>query len=330
MSAVASAVSHWHRWRQRALEFAERKLPALTRLRRPEPLPILLDRRRIYTLPTRFGIAFALLLFVMLLGALNYGNNAAILLTCLLAATASGSLYFAFRNLAGLRVIGMRGVGEVHAGEQATIELRFAPGLRDRPSLGCRHDESTAWFALASGCDGVVSVHLPAPRRGWWLPGRIAISTNYPLGLFHAWSWLHPDQPILVLPRPEGDPPALPYDSAINGVQAANGSDEDYSGLRDYRPSDPPRRIAWKASAHRDSLLIRESERRTGDALVLNYGALRGLDHEAKISRLTAWVLAAESNQSAYALVISELRIEAAIGPQHRSACLRALALLPP
>ena len=118
--------------------------------------------------------------------------------------------------------------------------------------------------------------------------------------------------------------------TAISGVQAANGSDEDYSGLRDYQPSDPPRRIAWKASAHRDSLLIRESERRTGDALVLNYGALRGLDHEARISRLTAWVLAAESNQSAYALVIPELRIEAAIGPEHRSACLRALALLPP
>lgn len=330
MSDVVSVVSRWQRWRQRTLEFAEHKLPALTRLRRPEALPILLDRRRIYTVPTGFGMAFALLLFVMLLGALNYGNNAAILLTCLLAATASGSLYFAFRNLAGLRVTGMRGVAEVHAGEQATVELRFAPGLRDRPSLCCRHAESTAWFALASGCDGVVSLHLPAQQRGWWLPGRIAVATNYPLGLFRAWSWLHPDQPILVLPRPESDPPALPYASAINGEQAANGSDDDYSGLRDYRPSDPPRRIAWKASAHRDSLLIRESEHRSGDALVLDYAALRGLDHESRISRLTAWVLAAESRQSAYALVLPELRIEAAIGPEHRSACLRALALLPP
>ncbi len=330
MSAVASVVSHWQSWRQRALEFAERKLPALTRLRRPEPLPIVLDRRRIYTLPTGFGVAFALLIFVMLLGALNYGNNAAILLTCLLAATASGSLYFAFRNLAGLRVIGMRGIGDVHAGSTAIIELRFAPGLRDRPSLGCRHDESIVWLALASGSDGIVNLHLPTDLRGWWLPGRIAITTNYPLGLFHAWSWLHPDRPILVLPRAEDEPPPLPYDSANNGDHAAIGSDEDYSGLRDYRPTDPPRRIAWKASAHRDSLLIRESERRTGDALVLDYSALQGLDHDSKISRLTAWVLAAESNQSAYSLIIPDLRIEAAIGPEHRSACLRALALLPP
>ena len=329
MSPVAAAMSHWQRWRGRALEFAERKLPALTRLRRPEPLPIILDRRRIYTLPTGFGIAFALLLFVMLLGALNYGNNAAILLTCLLAATASGSLYFAFRNLAGLRVIGMRGVGDVHAGSTATVELRFAPGLRDRPSLGCRHDESFAWFALVSGHDDAVRLHVAALQRGWWLPGRFAIATNYPLGLFNAWSWLNPDRPVLVFPRVEAEPPPLPYDSATNGDHAATGSDEDYSGLRDYRPTDPPRRIAWKASAHRDSLLIRESERRTGDALVLDYSALRGLDHESRISRLTAWVLAAESNQSAYALVIPDQRLEAALGPEHRGACLRALALLP-
>ena len=329
MSPITSAMSHWQRWRGRALEFAERKLPALTRLRRSEPLPIVLDRRRIYTLPTGFGVALAILLFVMLLGALNYGNNAAILLTCLLAATASGSLYFTFRNLAGLRVIGMRGVGDVHAGSTATVELRFAPGLRDRPSLGCRHGESVAWFALASGHDDVVRLHVAALQRGWWLPGRIAIATTYPLGLFNAWSWLHPDRPILVLPRLEAQPPPLPYDSANNGDHAAIGSDEDYSGLRDYRPTDPPRRIAWKASAHRDSLLIRESERRTGDALVLDYSALRGLDHESRISRLTAWVLAAESNQSAYALVIPDLRVDAAIGPEHRAACLRALALLP-
>lgn len=329
MSPVAAAMSHWQRWRQRALEFAERKLPALTRLRRPEALPIILDRRRIYTLPTGFGIAFALLLFVMLLGALNYGNNAAILLTCLLAATACGSLYFAFRNLAGLRVIGVRAIGEVHAGSTATVELRFSPGLRDRPSLGCRHDQSIAWFALASGHDDVVRLHVPALVRGWWLPGRIVIATNYPLGLFHAWSWLNPDRQILVLPHAEVESPPLPYDSANNGDHAANGSDEDYSGLRDYRATDPPRRIAWKASAHRDSLLIRESERRTGDALVLDYSALRGLDHESRISRLTAWVLAAESNQSAYSLVIPDLRIDAAMGAEHRSACLRALALLP-
>ena len=48
--------ARWLRLRARLLAVAERRLPALTRLRRAEPLPIRLDRRRIYVLPTGFGL----------------------------------------------------------------------------------------------------------------------------------------------------------------------------------------------------------------------------------------------------------------------------------
>ncbi|MGH8122583.1 MAG: DUF58 domain-containing protein, partial [Rudaea sp.] len=41
------------RW-SNLLILAERRLPALTRLKQPETLPIVLDRHRIYVLPTRF------------------------------------------------------------------------------------------------------------------------------------------------------------------------------------------------------------------------------------------------------------------------------------
>ena len=57
MTATLAAI------RTRALALAERRLPALTRLRQAERLPIRLDRRRIYVLPTGFGLMFALLMF---------------------------------------------------------------------------------------------------------------------------------------------------------------------------------------------------------------------------------------------------------------------------
>lgn len=38
------------------LRAALRRLPELVRPRAPEPLPVRLDRRRIYVLPTRFGL----------------------------------------------------------------------------------------------------------------------------------------------------------------------------------------------------------------------------------------------------------------------------------
>ena len=43
-----------------------------------DQLPLTILTRRLYILPTRAGLAFALLLFVMLLAGINYSNSIAI------------------------------------------------------------------------------------------------------------------------------------------------------------------------------------------------------------------------------------------------------------
>ena len=50
---------------------------------------ITLKRRRIYILPTRFGLVFGALVFAMLLGSLNYGASLGFVLTFLLTGSAS-------------------------------------------------------------------------------------------------------------------------------------------------------------------------------------------------------------------------------------------------
>jgi len=314
--------------RIRLLAAAERRLPALTRLRRAEALPIRLDRRRIYVLPSGFGVAFALLLFVMLLGALNYGNNPALLLTCLLAAAAGASLFFGFRALSGL-VLEQAHADEAHAGEPFPIRLRFAAGPRARASLRLRRGEANTAFALPPNTRHEVEVNVTDAQRGWFRPGRMRLWTEYPLGLFHLWSWLHPDAAFLIYPAVESPAPPLPVGDGRLGEQMNAGSSEEHAGLRDYRTSDPSRLIAWKASVRHDTLLVRDVERRSGEALTLDYFGLHGIDIEARIRRLTAWVLAAEAQQRSYRLRLPHETIGSGLGTQQRQACLRALALLP-
>ena len=81
-----------------------RRFALLARPRAAEALPVKLDRRRVYVLPSRFGLFFSTLLFAMLLGALNYNNNPALMLALLLGATALASLIAAHLQLSGLRV----------------------------------------------------------------------------------------------------------------------------------------------------------------------------------------------------------------------------------
>ena len=100
--------------------------------------------------------------------------------------------------------------------------------------------------------------------------------------------------------------------------------------MRPYRRGDARRAIAWKPSARRDTLMVREYEQPVGADVVLDWRQLSGLDHEARIQRLARWVDEAEREGRRYRL---DLPGQASLGPAagalQRHACLRALALLP-
>ncbi|MGB0135179.1 DUF58 domain-containing protein [Dokdonella sp.] len=315
-------------WRQRLLAIAERRLPALTRLRAAEALPVALHRRRIYVLPTSFGLAFAVLLVVMQLGSLNYANNPALLLTCILGAAGWMSLFAGFRTLAGLELLGLN-AADCHAGDVVEVQCRFAASQRARPGLQLRWSGAHRCFAMPATQPFSVGIPLPTRRRGWLRPGRMKLWTEQPLGLFVVWSWINPDLSILVYPAVEADAPPLPLGAGGHGERATPGDGDEYSGLRDYRSGDPQRRIAWKASARHDALLVRESERQIDDNVHLDYARLGGLDPESRISRLTAWVLAAEAAMISYTLSVPGQTLGPGLGTRHKHACLRTLALLP-
>lgn len=315
-------------WRQRLLAMAERRLPALTRLRAIEPLPVKLHRRRIYVLPTSFGLAFAVLLAVMQLGALNYANNPALLLTCILAGAAWMSLFAGFRSVAGLELASLH-AADCHAGDAVEVHCQFAVTHYARAGLQLKWSGVTRAFAMPPGLASSLVIPLPTRRRGWLRPGRLKFWTEQPLGLFVVWSWINPDISILVYPEVEPNPPPLPLGVSGHGERSRSGEGDDYSGLRDYRSGDPQRRIAWKASARHDALLVRESECQLDDNVFLDYGSLAGMDTESRISRLTAWVMAAESAMISYTLAVPGQVLGPGLGNRHRHDCLRALALLP-
>jgi uncharacterized protein (DUF58 family) len=323
VNALVAPASLW----SRLLEYAERRLPALTRLKRAESLPILLNRHRIYVLPTRFGLLYSSVLIVMLLGALNYNNNPALLLTCLLGAASYQSVFQAFRMLNQLELHALR-ADACHAGDVLKVTLHFRTDARARKSLRLRLGELETAFDLAPE-GGSACIETATEQRGWLRLGRMRLSSEYPFGLFHVWSWLNPDFAALVYPRLEATPPPLPRAGAATASRTVRMSGDELASLREYRPDDPQRNIAWKASARHDRLLVKEFELRRGHEIVLDYDALLGLPHEARISRLARWVCQAETAQQPYALHLPEQRLGPALGAEHRHACLRELALLP-
>ena len=316
-----------HQALRRLQELAEQWLPALTRYRRLEPLPIELNRRRIYIAPSGFGLGFSVLLLVMLVGALNYANNAALLLTCLLGAAGTASMLLTFRDLDRLRLASVR-AAEAIAGQAARLTLTFeAPSPRSalRVDLG-----AGSWaFALGTGGTAQLQVDLPTTRRGWQPVPRVRVWSTWPLGLFRAWSWLYPDHRVLVWPRAEaaGPPPQVPADDT-RWPRLRQG--EDVAALRDYRRGDPQRHIAWKASARHELLLAKDFEQPEPRPIwSLDWRQLGALDPEARIARLARWLGEAHAQGRRYSLWLPSGFIETDGGAAHYKRCLDALAVLP-
>src|SRR5262249_15384227 len=276
---------------------------------------------------TGFGLLFSAVLTVMLLGALNYSNNPALLLTCLLGAVSYQSVFQAFRTLNGVELRALL-AEPCHAGDMLRIGLSFRSDGRPRYSLRARLGEDETLFDLTAA-DGHVAVTVPAPQRGWQRLGRIRLYCEYPFGLFRVWSWLNPDFAALIYPRLEQPPAPLPSADGASADAPVRRSGDEFAMLRDYHPSDPRRSIAWKASARHDSLLVKELEQRRGHEIVLDWEATAMLPHETRIARLARWVQDAEAEQQRYLLSLPDQRIGPGLGAEHRHECLRALALLP-
>lgn len=302
---------------------------ALVRPRQPEAVPIRITRNRIYILPTGFGLFLAMMLTTMLVGGLNYNNNPALLLVFLVAGVAHNSLVHAHLILSGISLKTLHG-GPVFAGQALHLKLRFdGTGSRDRPGLQLLVGDAHTSFDLPADQEVEVSLDLPTHRRGWLQTGRLRLSTLRPFGLARSWSWLRPDSRVLVYPALDLSAPSLPEALGDGDSPRTRAHGEQPHHLREYRPGDMPRQIAWKASARADRLLVREYESAVARDITLDWQALAHLGHEEKIRRLARWVVDAERSGSRYALLLPMQRIGAGRGPEHRHLCLRSLALLP-
>jgi uncharacterized protein (DUF58 family) len=290
---------------------------------------IALKRRRIYILPTRFGVVFGAMVFAMLLGSLNYGASLGFTLTFLLTSLGLVVMHHCHNNLLGT-TIKFLGAAPVFAGERAEFKIAVcndAAAARFEIEL-CYRAHLAGPVDVTGGGTQILRIGVPTERRGWIALDRFRVETRYPARLFRAWTWVHMDTRCLVYPRPADPGRPLPSGGGggIQGTQHAG--DDDFAGLRSAAPGDPPQRIAWKAYARNDVLLLKEFSSGTGEPCRLDWELLPELDVEPRLAQLARWCLDADAAGRSLALRLPRESIPLGQGPKHLAACLEALALL--
>ncbi|MFZ6726973.1 DUF58 domain-containing protein [Undibacterium sp. MH2W] len=305
--------------------------------RQPERGEVLLGQRRVFTLPSKPGWMFILVLLLMFITSTNYNLSLGFALTFVLASVAMVNAFWGFRNMAYLHLLAGP-ARAVFAGE----ETQYTVHLINRRN----HQRFAIWvgFAEKGHPDTAVDIaphsqttlqlSYPTQQRGWQPIPRIRLQTWFPLGLLRVWSTWLPDTQALVYPRPEQNPPPLPT-AGQNNVTALDGQSghEDFAGVRAYQAGDAMKHLAWKQIARVDTalggqLVTKQFSGGTGSNVMIDYASLpRVMDTELKLARLTSWVLEADRTGLPYGFRIGSSDFAPAQGPAHRDACLRALAL---
>lgn len=295
----------------------------------PETGPVLLDRRRVYILPTRQGLILGMVLIAILLGAINYDNALAFALVFLLAGLSVVSILHTWHNLQGLQVEAGR-CSAVFAGAQA----RFPIGLRNetrqsRPALSLLLPDGTQTVLDVPPGLHWTTLSRPALRRGRLALGRFRVATRFPLGLFRAWSPLELTMHCLVYPAPASLAllPVAQSGTTGSGGERGQGHD-DFTALRPYHTGDSVRHVHWKAVARGQGMHTKQFAGEAPQELWLDWNLLPGLlPTEEKLSQLCRWVLEADNGGLRYGLRLPERSIAPGFGPAQRSLCLEALAL---
>jgi uncharacterized protein (DUF58 family) len=280
------------------------------------------------------------MLAVMLLGAVNYTNNMAYMLTFMLGSLFMVCMLHTYRNLHGL-IVTVSEARPVFAGEYARFPVVF-DNRQGMQRININVDIwPTRWKTKPANAAGIRDARIdarqmyrdtlpvPTSQRGYLRPGRIKIHSTYPLGLFQTWSYLQGLSQCLVYPRPQGNPvlPALMEDISLDQAGSLSGTD-DFTGFRHYRSGDSIRNIDWKIYAREQGLLVKKFSGSGARKLVLHWDQTAHLqDIEARLSQLSLWVLRAEQADLRYGLVLPGIRLDINNGEAHQHTCLRELAL---
>lgn len=286
-----------------------------------------LSRKQVSIFPTQHGFLFLAILIAMLIGAINYNNNAGFILVFLLGGMALISIFHSFKNLVGIEIQYLSPL-PVFAGQTAIFPVHInAPATGGRSITFSLVSQDPLFATIYK--EKILQMDILARERGILHPKALTLKSVYPFGLFTFCTRLPVEANCLVYPRP------IPgaYRTARSG-QLPDGKKEtlrqgadDFQGLKQYQPGHSINRISWKALSRGRGLFIKDFTAEDSPCVMLDFDVMPGRDMEFKLSRLCDMILTAEGRQMEYGLRLPGFVKNPARGKSHQHHCLKALAV---
>ncbi len=301
----------------------------LKRIRREESCT--LSARRIYILPTREGIIYALLILILLAAAINFNNSLIFFFTFLMAGMGIISMHMTQNNLLNLQC-SIAHVTPVFCHQTLSLPLIIQSTKKNLStnhySIAIELEHNNLLFTdVFKHEKSIIQLNTPTTTRGQFLLPSLTVSSRYPLGLFRAWANIKLQCNAIVYPQQVMNKTYQAVSGTESEGQSPKGRGfDDFSGFRSYQSGDSLKHIHWKAYAREQGLLCKTFSGSNNHEYWLNYNELSG-DSESRLGQLSYLVVQAEQLGDRYGLILTNQTIQISSGSTHQHQCLKALAL---
>ena len=305
-------------------------------------------RRGWWMRPAGWVVLVALIL--VLLAAWNTGVN-------LLYIVVGGLCSFLLVSfmLAGWSLLGVRASREapdaVHRSEPFSVTLRIENRKALVPAMSIRIEHrAPVGHDGANGSGGYIAKIPPRraaqirlserfDRRGVHTLPALDLVSAFPFGLFERRRCARDGHEVVVYPRVRAvRPGAL---QQLSGAGAAptfvRGAGDEFFSLRDYVPGDDVRQVAWRVSARRGALTVREFAQQTSRSIVFVLDTHRRTDldgfddaFEDAVELVASLVVTFLNQQYTVSIVTPGWRLPEGGGNAHRRKALDMLARVQP
>ncbi len=289
---------------------------------------------------TRWGAVFLLAVLILVLAAVNTGNNALVVLLGLALGSYTVSGYWSRQVLAAVHAE-VRPPREAFAGRPAAVVVELGNSSR-LPAYGLvlRDHRDRVLLAeplLAAGESHQHTVEITFGERGWQPIGPWRLEVLLPLGFFCKSKEVARDTAVLVYPRLHPMAAGATHregDLACDETMSEHGREGEVTGLREYRDGDEQRQIHWKQTARQERLVVVERQRldRAAAYLVIDPRVPDPEDRttrhrfERLVSRAATAVISRLRAYQAIGLVVEDMVIPPVNQPSQAAALLRPLA----
>jgi len=216
------------------------------------------------TSPTKEGIIFILLSFIVGFSAINTNNNLLYIIFGVMISLVVVSGIISMINLSRID-ISLVNIPDIYALTPSILVFRLKNDKRFVPSfsltLQLKEAKSFLLF-LPSNTERDISIKCFFKERGWNHLPEMSLVTKYPFGFFKKWIRIDLGEPrVLVYPKINevAISDSISTEHYTGDAQLRKtGQSEELKSIRDYSPGDTKKSIDWKNTAKVNRMMVKE------------------------------------------------------------------------